>query len=89
MQFDNKAISISLICVVHVIGVFGRMGECEVIEVISFKNSDQKPESNSEDVKYEEENKIIEANVTATNSSSNVTKVNCLTDKVYGPVEVK
>ncbi|XP_043785628.1 thioredoxin domain-containing protein 15 isoform X3 [Apis laboriosa] len=64
------------------------MGECEVIEVISFKNSDQKPESNSEDIKYKEENKIIEANVTATNSSSNVTKVNCLTDKIYGPVEI-
>ncbi|XP_006618390.1 thioredoxin domain-containing protein 15 isoform X3 [Apis dorsata] len=64
------------------------MGECEMIEVISFKNSDQKPESNSEDIKYKEENKIIEANVTATNSSSNVTKVNCLTDKIYGPVEI-
>ncbi|XP_012343591.1 thioredoxin domain-containing protein 15 isoform X2 [Apis florea] len=84
MFFSRKNFCLFII----VLGVFGRMGECEVIEVISFKNSDQKPESNSEDVKYEEENKIIEANVTATNSSSNVTKVNCLTDKVYGPVEI-
>ncbi|XP_006564884.1 thioredoxin domain-containing protein 15 isoform X2 [Apis mellifera] len=84
MFFSRKNFCLFII----VLGVFGRMGECEVIEVISFKNSDQKSESNSDDVKYEEENKIIEANVTATNSSSNVTKVNCLTDKVYGPVEI-
>ncbi|XP_026671794.1 thioredoxin domain-containing protein 15 isoform X2 [Ceratina calcarata] len=43
----------------------------------------------SGDVKYEEENKTVEANITANNSSnSNVTAVNCLTDKVYGPVEI-
>lgn len=84
MFFSRKNFCLFII----VLGVFGRMGECEVIEVISFKNSDQKSESNSDDIKYEEENKIIEANVTATNSSSNVTKVNCLTDKVYGPVEI-
>ncbi|XP_006618388.1 thioredoxin domain-containing protein 15 isoform X1 [Apis dorsata] len=88
MFFSRKNFCLFIIVLVHVIGVFGRMGECEMIEVISFKNSDQKPESNSEDIKYKEENKIIEANVTATNSSSNVTKVNCLTDKIYGPVEI-
>lgn len=59
-----------------------------MIEVISFKNSDQEPEPDSKDVKHEEESKIIEANVTLTNSTVNVTKVNCLTDKIYGPVEV-
>lgn len=57
-----------------------------MIEVISFKNSDQEP--GPEDVKHEEESKIIEANVTLTNSTVNVTKVNCLTDKIYEPVEV-
>ena len=57
-----------------------------MIEIISFKNSDQEPEP--EDVTHEEGSKIIEANVTLTNSTVNVTKVNCLTDKIYGPVEV-
>lgn len=57
-----------------------------MIEVISFKNSDHEP--GPEDVKHEEESKIIETNVTLTNSTVNVTKVNCLTDKIYEPVEV-
>lgn len=59
-----------------------------MLEVISFKNSDGEPEPDTGNIKYEEENKIIEANVTINNSTANVTKVNCLTDKVYGPVEV-
>ncbi|XP_043511564.1 thioredoxin domain-containing protein 15 [Frieseomelitta varia] len=75
-----------IIILVHVIGVSSRMDKCEMIEVISFKNSDQEPEP--EDVKHEEESKIIEANVTLTNSTVNVTKVNCLTDKIYEPVEI-
>lgn len=70
------------------IGVFARMDKCEMLEVISFKNSDREPEPDTGNIKYEEENKIIEANVTIDNSTANVTKVNCLTDKVYGPVEV-
>ncbi|XP_033336109.1 thioredoxin domain-containing protein bug [Megalopta genalis] len=40
------------------------------------------------EIKTEDLNKTIEANVTLNNSTSNVTKVNCLTDTVYGPVEI-
>ncbi|KAK9302602.1 hypothetical protein QLX08_005475 [Tetragonisca angustula] len=69
-----------------ILGVSSRMDKCEMIEIISFKNSDQEPEP--EDVTHEEGSKIIEANVTLTNSTVNVTKVNCLTDKIYGPVEI-
>lgn len=65
------------------------MNICEVIETIPFKISDQEYNSSLENVKYEEQHKIIEANVTTNNSSSNVIKVNCLMDKVYGPVEVR
>lgn len=45
-------------------------------------------ELDATEVKFVQENKTIEANVTANGTSSNATKVNCLTHKVYGPVEV-
>ncbi|XP_071870899.1 thioredoxin domain-containing protein bug isoform X2 [Bombus fervidus] len=78
----------NLCLLIIILGVFGRMDKCEMLEVISFKNSDREPEPDTGNIKYEEENKIIEANVTINNSTVNVTKVNCLTDKVYGPVEI-
>ncbi|XP_071870898.1 thioredoxin domain-containing protein bug isoform X1 [Bombus fervidus] len=88
MFFSKRNLCLLIIILVHVIGVFGRMDKCEMLEVISFKNSDREPEPDTGNIKYEEENKIIEANVTINNSTVNVTKVNCLTDKVYGPVEI-
>lgn len=59
-----------------------------IILVVSVVGQQSEQQSEPGDVKYEAENKTIEANVTANNSSSNVTVVNCLTDKVYGPVEI-
>ncbi|XP_050592724.1 thioredoxin domain-containing protein 15 isoform X1 [Bombus affinis] len=88
MFFSQRNLCLLIIILVHVIGVFARMDKCEMLEVISFKNSDREPEPDTGNIKYEEENKIIEANVTINNSTANVTKVNCLTDKVYGPVEI-
>ncbi|XP_043598330.1 thioredoxin domain-containing protein 15 isoform X1 [Bombus pyrosoma] len=88
MFFSQRNLCLLIIILVHVIGVFARMDKCEMLEVISFKNSDQEPEPDTGNIKYEEENKVIEANVTINNSTANVTKVNCLTDKVYGPVEI-
>ncbi|XP_003400623.1 thioredoxin domain-containing protein 15 isoform X1 [Bombus terrestris] len=88
MFFSQRNLCLLIIILVHVIGVFARMDKCEMLEVISFKNSDREPEPDTGNIKYEEENKIIEANVTINNSTTNVTKVNCLTDKVYGPVEI-
>ncbi|XP_003493992.1 thioredoxin domain-containing protein 15 isoform X1 [Bombus vosnesenskii] len=88
MYFSQRNLCLLIIILVHVIGVFARMDKCEMLEVISFKNSDGEPEPDTGNIKYEEENKIIEANVTINNSTANVTKVNCLTDKVYGPVEI-
>ncbi|XP_076292960.1 thioredoxin domain-containing protein bug isoform X2 [Lasioglossum baleicum] len=69
------------------------------VESSESKNSNEKSESKSDTepvitsmdpviVKPEEVNATIETNVTLNNSSSNVTKVNCLTDAVYGPVEI-
>ncbi|XP_012247848.1 thioredoxin domain-containing protein 15 isoform X2 [Bombus vosnesenskii] len=84
MYFSQRNLCLLII----ILGVFARMDKCEMLEVISFKNSDGEPEPDTGNIKYEEENKIIEANVTINNSTANVTKVNCLTDKVYGPVEI-
>ncbi|CAL7933396.1 unnamed protein product [Xylocopa violacea] len=84
MLFSKKNFCLFII----ILGIFGGMNQCEVIETNSFENTDQEFEPYAGTVKYEKENKTIEANVTANNSSSNVTKVNCLTDKVYEPVEI-
>lgn len=70
------------------VNVFGQMDECEGIQATPFKNPDQEPDPELGEVKIEED-KSIKSNVTANNSLSNATKVNCLTDKVYGPVEVR
>ncbi|KAK1129422.1 hypothetical protein K0M31_019150 [Melipona bicolor] len=88
MFSSRRNLCLFIIILVHVICVSSRMDKCEMIEVISFKNSDQEPELDSKDVNHKEESKIIEANVTLINSTVNVTKVNCLTDKIYGPVEI-
>lgn len=69
------------------VNVFGQMDECEGIQATPFKNPDQEPDPELGEVKIEED-KSIKSNVTANNSLSNATKVNCLTDKVYGPVEI-
>lgn len=70
------------------INVLGRMDVCERIQAVPFKNTEQGNELNLPEGKVKEENKTIEPNVTVNNSTSNVTKVNCLMDTVYGPVEV-
>ncbi|CAK9833556.1 Thioredoxin domain-containing protein 15 [Anthophora retusa] len=90
----------NLYLIVVILGVLGHMDECEVIETMDeCKVMDKTDEcdvinisQNSQPVKieevYEEANKSIETYVTTTNSSANVTKLNCLTDKVYGSVEI-
>lgn len=88
MYASRRNLCLFIIILVQMINVLGRMDECEVIQAIPFKNSEPGPELDLPEGKLEEENKTIELNVTTNNSTSNVTKVNCLTDTVYGPVEI-
>ncbi|XP_076241664.1 thioredoxin domain-containing protein bug [Calliopsis andreniformis] len=88
MHTSKGNICLFIIILVQMISVFGRMDKCEVTQAIPFKTSDHEPDPEPEEVKNEEENKTIESLMIINNSTSNVTKVNCLTDKVYGPVEI-
>ncbi|XP_053981742.1 thioredoxin domain-containing protein 15 [Hylaeus anthracinus] len=88
MYASRRNLCLFVIILVQIINVLGRMDECEVIQSIPSKNSDQENDPDPGEGIQIEENKTIESNVTVNNSSSNVTKVNCLTDKVYGPVEI-
>ncbi|KZC05740.1 Thioredoxin domain-containing protein 15 [Dufourea novaeangliae] len=71
------------------ISVLGQLEEGEVIGTFPLKSPDQESKPEPVEVKNGDTNiTIIETNVTLNDSSSNVTKVNCLTDKIYRPVEI-
>ncbi|XP_043258405.1 thioredoxin domain-containing protein 15 [Colletes gigas] len=88
MYASTRNLCLFIVILAQMINVFGRMDKCELTQAILFKNPDQGPEPDPNEEKTVEENKTVESNVTMNNSTSNTTKVNCLMDKVYGPVEL-
>ncbi|XP_076545277.1 thioredoxin domain-containing protein bug [Osmia lignaria lignaria] len=88
MYVSRRNLCLFIIILVQMINVLGRMDVCERIQAVPFKNAEQGTELDLPEGRVKEENKTIESNVTVNNSTSNVTKVNCLMDTVYGPVEI-
>ena len=90
MYTRKRNLYLFVIVLAQMLSFFGGTVECEELEVSPFENPDQVcyPDQYPGEANTTEEMRTVESNVTMNNSSPNATNVNCLMDKVYGPVEL-